>query len=108
MNGLTDEKKKEIRKNLNSYADTYREQHEKAELLKHIGDIRKTLKAIADYRERREKMMKQAEEINEERVKLFGKEEDEMVEVYELIDEMMIYRSHWIEGEDIEVKEEVC
>ena len=81
LNGLTDEKKKEIRKNLNSYAETYREQHEKAELLKHIGDIRKTLKAITDFRERREKMMKQVEEFNEERKKMFGVEEDEMVEV---------------------------
>lgn len=69
---LTDEKKREIKKNLTSISDKYREQEENARLLKHIGDIRKKLDAIEAYRERRAKMMQQVKELNRKRIELFG------------------------------------
>lgn len=80
LTALPEEKKKEIKKNLTAVSEKYREQQEKAEMLKHIGDIRKKLAAIEAYRSRRERMLKRAEELNTQRAKLYGFV-DEMVEV---------------------------
>lgn len=78
--GLTEEKKKEIKKNIASISEKYREQQERAEMLKHIDEIRTKLAAIEAYRARREQMQKSVEELNEKRKQMYQLKE-EMVEV---------------------------
>lgn len=69
---LPEEKKKEVKKNMTSISERYREQQEKAEMLKHIDEIEKKLAAIEAYRSRREKMQKQVEKMDRERAKMYG------------------------------------
>lgn len=77
---LTEEKKKEVKKNLPAISEKYREQQETAEMMKHIDEIRTKLAAIEAYRARREKMQKRVEELNQKRAEMF-KLNDEMVEM---------------------------
>ena len=78
--GLSEEKKKEIKKNISSISEKYREQQERAEMLKHIDEIRTKLATIEAYRARREQMRQRAEEIEKQRKQMYELKE-EMVEV---------------------------
>lgn len=78
--GLSEEKKKEVKKNINSISEKYREQQERAEMLKHIDEIRTKLAAIEAYRARREQMRQRVQELDQQRKQLYGLEE-ELVEV---------------------------
>ena len=81
MNALAEEKKKEIKKNINTISDNYREEQKKAEMLKNIDSIRKKLAAIDSYRKRREELAKKVEEVEKERKTLYQMKEEKMIEM---------------------------
>ena len=94
-----------MKKNLYEISEKYRKMNEQLEMLKHIGDIRKKINFIDEFRAKREAMLEKKKELDLERAKLYTIDQEMVVEYK--CERLMRYRVRYVEGEVIEESETI-